>query len=48
VHSFSEGFKPMSIEAKVLSDADKLDALGAIGVTRVFAFGGARGKSLEV
>jgi uncharacterized protein len=37
----------VSIEAKVLSDADKLDALGAIGVARVFAFSGARGRSLE-
>jgi len=46
-HSFSEGFKPGSIEAKVLSDADKLDALGAIGVARVFAFSGAKGRSLE-
>jgi uncharacterized protein len=46
-HSFSEGFKPASIEAKVLSDADKLDTLGAIGVARVFAFSGAKGRSLD-
>ncbi|MCC6055579.1 MAG: HD domain-containing protein [Desulfurococcaceae archaeon] len=48
VHSFSEGFKPVSIEAKVLSDADKLDALRAIGVARIFAFSGAKGRSLDL
>jgi uncharacterized protein len=46
-HSFSEGVKPMSIEAKILSDADKLDALGVIGIARVFAFSGSRGRSLK-
>lgn len=45
-HSFSEGIEPKSVEAKILSDADKLDALGAIGVARVFAFSGCRGRSL--
>ncbi|MCC6058360.1 MAG: hypothetical protein LM568_05550 [Desulfurococcaceae archaeon] len=38
----------MSMEVKILSDADKLDALRAIGVARIFAFSGARGRSLEV
>lgn len=36
-HRFSEGLKPTSLEGKILSDADKLDAIGAIGVFRAIA-----------
>jgi len=46
-HSFSSGVKPKTIEAKILSDADKLDAMGAIGIARAFMFAGERGESLE-
>ncbi len=46
-HSYSGRRPALSIEAKVLSDADKLDALGAIGVARVFAYGGRIDRSLE-
>jgi len=46
-HSFSSGGKPRSIEAAILSDADKLDALGAIGVARVFMYSGAHGRGIE-
>ena len=37
-HSFSNGIEPLTIEAKILSDADKLDALGAIGLYRTIGF----------
>ena len=37
-HSFSNNIKPKTLEAKILSDADKLDALGAIGLYRTISF----------
>ena len=45
-HRFRGGPVPQSLEAKVLHDADKLDAIGAIGVARAFAFGGHEGQRL--
>ena len=37
-HRFRKGEAPKTIEAKVLFDADKLDVIGAIGVTRALAY----------
>ncbi len=45
-HRFSAPPRPATLEAQCLNDADKLDAIGAIGVARVFAFAGTHGNRL--
>ncbi len=45
-HSFSARITPDSIEAKVVQDADRLDAIGAIGVARCLMLGGQLGRVL--
>lgn len=45
-HSFSAGIAPMTIEARIVQDADRLDALGPVGLARMFHIGGMLGRAL--
>jgi uncharacterized protein len=46
VHRYRRNRKPRTVEAKILFDADKLDALGAVGIARCFLIAGQYGQRI--
>ncbi|WP_137284232.1 HD domain-containing protein [Halorussus salinisoli] len=46
-HRYSNDVEPETPEAEILCDADNLDALGAVGIARIFSYGGELGQPIH-
>jgi len=47
-HSFSANIKTKTLEAEIVQDADRIDALGAIGIARCLMYSASKGRQLYV
>ncbi len=45
-HSYSSGFTPQTLAAKIVCDADRLEAIGALGIARTFYVSGMLNRSI--
>ena len=46
-HRYSSGLKAITIEQEIIQDADRLDALGAVCIARVFSYGGKKDRPIH-